>query len=1040
MIQRFVIMFLLVAVMSLLRGQETTGTIQGTVLDNNKEAIGFATVKLTDLETGYTSGTISGKNGFYVVQNLVPSRYELTISFLGYRDHISQTQIDLGSVTVKNVTLINEDLTLSEITVKAERGENFGSERSLSERRIEETPTIFRSIQELSRAIPENNLNSFAGASHRFNNLNIDGVATNDVIGFQEPASGAAGSQANGTPGSLAKSQPIGLGAIKQLSVKMSPFDVAIGNFNGANIDIITKNGTNDFRHSLFTYGNNQTTFGKYVDGVEQTKEDFYDYQFGFNTGGPIRKDKAFFFANVEYTRSSTPLTSRPGSPESNISAEDVALVKNHLIENYNYDPGEDSDGETGTQSTKTFLRFDFKLNDKNTLIVRNNFVRGYSDNLEWNANFFNFGNQGFRHNSTANSTVLELKTNAGKIYNKLNIGYNTVNEGRSFDGRIFPHLQIATSSSTRIFAGTYREASVFNTSFSTFQLTDKLSYVLDNHSLSAGIQLQLNDVDYGFLSAWNGRWEYKSVADFLKDSPARVRGVYNVNPANNTFDYVQDNPSATIGVLESALYLQDKWNINNALELTMGLRADAQFLTQKLPLSDLVKADPNFDRFTNTLKNNIQLNPRLGFVYRLEEAGINFRGGTGIFSGKLPYLWFGYMEYISGTEYFNIDIRPTEQLPLTENLGDLAQVQPGITEINLLDPDFKFPRDWKTNIGFDFELDEKVSFGAEFSYTDVIQGLYFQTLNRTPRFSQYEGADTRQYYDPMGESAKVNENFTNVFMLTNTDQGYRYNFSLNGTYKSKAWYSYIGYNYGLSKDVSSTVRSSPAANYEWNQALFGNDPELSFSNYDLRHKIIVSQAIQHSFGKSVGSVSFLYNGRSGSPFSFVYQGDLNRDGSSRNDLIFVPQDLSQISLVDIEDANGVVTTGAEQWENLNEYIENSDYLKSRRGDYVERNGAKTPWNHQMDMKVSWSKSVFGGKNLTLSLDVFNVFNLVNKNWGRLVYVPNVVNSSFSLLKFEGVENGVPQYSFNIPSDQTPWVVDTVNSRWRMQLGIKFDF
>ncbi|MEX0361392.1 MAG: TonB-dependent receptor, partial [Allomuricauda sp.] len=226
------------------------------------------------------------------------------------------------------------------------------------------------------------------------------------------------------------------------------------------------------------------------------------------------------------------------------------------------------------------------------------------------------------------------------------------------------------------------------------------------------------------------------------------------------------------------------------------------------------------------------------------------------------------------------------------------------------------------------------------------------------------------------------------------------------------------------------------------NQAIFGNEPGLSFSNFDLRHKIVSTQAYSFDFGNDDRFfVSFLYNGRSGSPYSFIYQGDLNRDGSSRNDLIYVPQNQSEIALVDITDGSGNVTvSAAEQWQRLDAYIQGNSYLSERRGNYVERNGAKTPWNHELDAKFEFSKNLGNQKRLTVSLDMLNVLNFINRDWGRLVFVPNVVNSSFSLLNFVGIENNVPQFQFNISDNETPWVVDFQNSRWRAQLGLKFSF
>ncbi len=1021
-------------------GQETTGSLIGYIKDFEGNGIEYATIKIIDANTNSTTGTISQKKGTFNIQNLLPSTYTMEVSFIGYATYTEENvKISLGQETIKNIILTPKKIAIDEVIITHSVEDDIsGNGSRISQQQIEETPTIFRSIQELSRANPENNLNSFGGASHRFNNLNIDGVATNDVIGFQEPASGAAGTQANGTPGSLSKTQPIGLGAIKALSIKLTPFDVSIGNFNGANIDIITKSGTNKYEHSIFTYGNNQLTLGNYADGIKQQSNNFFDYQVGVNSGGPIKRDKIFYFVNVEFANGNFPLTSAPGSDNSNIALDDVLAVRDFLQKKYKYDPGNFESSFTSIQSSKIFSRIDFNLSDRNKLIIRNNYVKSFADNLEWNANFFNFGNQGFRHNSIANSTVIELKTNFSKFYNKLNVGFNVVKEGRDFDGRIFPHIQIASSSSSRIFAGTYREASVFNTKFNTLQITDKVSASFGNHFFSAGLQLQLHDIDYGFLSAWNGRWEYKSIEDFLNDRPTRIRGVYNVNPTNNNFNFVNNNPAATLGIFESAIFIQDKYRIADHTILNYGLRIDGQFLTQPLPISALLKETASFSNFNNELNNNFQFNPRISIRHKILDDKLSLNAGSGLFSGKLPYLWFAYFEYISGTEYFNIDFRPDDTFELNENLGELAAVQPGLTEINVLDPEFKYPRDWKTNFGFEYKVKSNIKFNIEFSYTKVLQGLLFKTANRTEEFSNFSGADNRPFYN--GIQSKVNPNFTNVFVLTNTNQGYRYNLTLSSEMTEDKFYSYVAYSYGLSRDISSTVRSSPAANYEWNQAIFGNDPALAYSNYDLRHKLIAIHAYRFKIGNSNFNISALYNGRSGSPYSFVYQGDLNNDGSSRNDLVYIPQDQSEITLIDNINVNGERIDADAQWDALDNYISKIGYLNKNRGKYAERNGAKTPWNHQLDMKFEWAKDVFKSNKLTISADLFNVLNVLNRKWGKLYYVPNVVNSSFSLLKLEAIENNVPQYTFDIPQDENPWIVDAFNSRWRLQLGIKLDF
>ncbi len=804
----------------------------------------------------------------------------------------------------------------------------------------------------------------------------------------------------------------------------------------------MTKNGTNHLDAEVYAYGNNQILQGSFANSVKQDVPTFFDTQFGAGIGGAIKKDKLFYYLNVEQALSETPLLNAPGTATSNIALADVEAIANRLIETYDYDPRTYADASIKTASTKIFTRLDFNISDKHKLTLRNNYVNSFADNLEWNSSIFNFGNQGYRHNSVANSLGLEFKSNlTNGISNNLTIGFNTVSENRDFEGRVFPHIQIAANSTNRIFAGTYREASVYSTDFYTLQLADKLTYITQNHTFTFGGLLQFHNLDYGFLSAWNGRWEYRSVDDFLNDRPRRIRGVYNIN--NNDFDFVSQQPSATVSVIETALYAQDKFRISDKFTLTGGIRLDGQFLPSDLPISEEVKNTPEFARFDNKISAKPQVNPRLGFNYTIDEdRRFKLRGGTGLFTGRLPYLWFAYTEYISGTEYFNVDIRPNSEVPLTEDLLDLVDAQSNIAEINLIDNDFVLPREWKTNLAIEAKLPKKWGISLEATYTEVLKGIFFQSINRKNEIGNFKGADSRPYFLETGDAIKINSNFTNVFLLTNTNKGFRYNFTAGVSKEVGNYAGYLGYTNGLSKEISSTVRSSPAANFEWNQAFFGNDPGLSFSNFDLRHKFISS----HSYNINIGEtnkvfISLLYNGRSGSPFSYVYQGDPNRDGSSRNDLVYVPRDASEIELVDITDNTGQVTaTAAEQWQRLDNYIRKDAYLSSRRGDYVERNGAKTPWNHELDMKLEYSKELKNGRSLSFSFDMLNVFNFLNKNWGRLVFVPNVVNSSFSLLNFVDIENEQPRFQFNIDESEEPFVIDLQNSRWRAQLGVKFNF
>jgi hypothetical protein len=274
---------------------------------------------------------------------------------------------------------------------------------------------------------------------------------------------------------------------------------------------------------------------------------------------------------------------------------------------------------------------------------------------------------------------------------------------------------------------------------------------------------------------------------------------------------------------------------------------------------------------------------------------------------------------------------------------------------------------------------------------------------------------------------------------LTNTSQGYRYNFTIGLTKTESNYNGFLGYTYGVSKDISSTNRNSHAANFEWNQALVANSPELTASNFDLRHKIVSYHFYDIYFKSSSFKVGLLYNGRSGSSFTFVYEGDINRDGSAKNDIIYIPRDQSEIRLQNIVDRNNtVVVSAAEQWQQLNDFINNNDYLNKNRGKYANRNAARTPWNHQVDLKLMYETKLFKNK-VEFAIDFFNVGNLISKNWGTQVYVPNINNSGYALLDFVRIENQQPVFQFKNPKG-TPCLVDNLNSRWQGQLSVSYHF
>lgn len=1028
--------------------QETSGMLSGVVSDTSGVPLPGATVVATQVATGARYGTITQSDGFYYFNQLQPGDgYQLVVQLPEYMTATEQAiSVGLGRSTVLNVALQQSSYELSTVEISDDASDPIqnpkrGNEATISDSMIQRLPTLNRSIQDATRILPESNLNSFGGANYRFNNLSIDGCATNDVLGFQEPASGAAGSAASGTPGGLAGAQPIGYGALSALSIKTAPFDVTYGNFTGASINAVTKSGTNALQGELYGFGRNQWLLGRRANGERQPAGDFGDVQTGISIGGPIVRDKLLAFANVEYALRREPVLNGPGTAESAIPLSVVQEIADTLVARYGYDPGAYQNAQLETRSLKLFGRIDYNISQRHKLTLRDNYVAGYADRLEWTPNFFNYGNQGYRHSSRTNSFVAELRSNlSDHLYNKVTVSHTTVVDGRSFDGRVFPHIEINYNTANTIFAGTYREAAIYGLTLNTTQVTDNLTFYKNKHLVTGGFSAEFNDIAYRFLTAWNGRWQYKSVQDFMDDRPSRVRGVYNVE--NNDFDFNHQQPSADYAVLLAGVYVQDEIRLSPRFNVTAGVRADMQYHPGDFPMNADLATTPAFASYTNQIHTTPQLNPRLGFNYVMNaRRSVLLRGGSGLFTGRIPFVWYAYVHYISGTQYFNIDLKPTGALPLTENLADLATLQPGLTEINLVDNDFSLPRDWKNNLALDIKLSHNLMVGIEGTYSKVLSGLLFQSINLKDSVGAFTGADDRPYYLASGSAIKINPNFTNVFLLTNVHQGYRYNISLNLAKETGRHTSFVGYSFGESKDISSTVRNSHAANYEWNQSIVANAPQLSYSNFDLRHKLVAYHMYARTTQIGRFSVMAMYSMRSGNPFSFVYEGDMNRDGSGKNDLLYIPRDASEIQLQPILDVNGVETvSAAEQWAQLDAYIAGNPYLASHRGQYAMRNGARTPWNHQLDMRLAYQRPLLKGKqSIQITCDLINAGNLVSKTWGNQYYVPNVQNAGFGLLDFVKIDNGLPVFQFKNPAG-TPWLVDPLNSRWQAQLGVQYRF
>ncbi|MCI5057709.1 MAG: carboxypeptidase regulatory-like domain-containing protein [Flavobacteriales bacterium] len=1046
-----VLVLILMCAPFFLKSQITSSSIEGSVHDSLGNKLQYATIQVTHIPTGTFFGATSMKDGHFVLDNLKPGGpYKLVASIVGYRKLIKENiYVDLGKTHWFDLKMKEDVHMLGPVSILGDRNDVFNNDKkgisnNIDERTINSTPSLNRSLQDVTRLSPQGGQSSFAGANYRYNNLSIDGASNNDVLGFQEPSSGAAGSLASGTPGALAGTQPISLDAIQELQVSIAPYDVKQGNFTGASINAVTRGGTNTLEGSAYFFGRNQWITGKSANEERSAIADYYDYQSGFRLGGPLIKNKLFVFANYENTGRKEPILNEPGTEGTQISREIAQAISDTLISRYDYDPGSFGALFNERKSDKFFIRLDYNINKKHQLILRDNYVVGSADNLDRGSNFLKFSSQAFTHISKTNSLVAELKSRFnGRVFNHLIVGYNTVNDERVYDGDVFPHVEITHNSANTIFLGTYREASIYGLTLNTTQISDNLKIYKNKHTITVGTNNDIYDIQYRFLTAWNGRWEYKSLDHFFNDQPKRIRGVYNYG--DNSFEYNKNNPSADFRVMLLSFYTQDRYRFSNRFEVTAGVRLDLQVHPDKVPKNEAVFNTTAFQGYHNDFGGTPQVNPRLGFQLALNEnKTMQLRGGSGLFTGRIPFAWYAYAHYISGLNYGNIDLRPDSNLTITPDLANLQVLQPNLTEINLIDDDFKLPRDWRSSISFDWKLNKGLNLTFEGMFSKSIQDIWFRSINLKDSTTIMEGADDRLVYLGSGEDKKINPAFTNVFLLTNTNKGYKYFLTVQANKKfDNGLMVTSAYTFGESKDLMNGVRNSMAANFSWNQSVNSNDPDLSWSNFDIRHKIVGTAQYKFKLNpRNQTMVTLVYTGRSGAPFSYTVAGDLNNDGSSKNDLFYVPANKNEIQLVDIVDNNGdVVISTEEQWEQLNKYISADDYLSSRRGQHTERNGGRAPWNNLLDLRVAHQLFPKESKpnNFEFTFDIINILNLLHYSWGLQSYVPNLQNSSYQLIDLEGTENNQATYQFNNPNG-TPWQIDQLNSRWQAQLGLRYNF
>jgi hypothetical protein len=1073
-LRHFTLLLLLLLTAQLGWGQgATTASMSGAVTDAKGEALPGATVLAIHTPTNTQYGVGTNGDGRYNIQGMrLGGPYTIRVSFVGYQD-VTKTGIvlALGETLRLDIPLSSSSTELGNVVVTGRadpviNAGRTGAETNVSRAQINNLPTLNRNLTDFTRLTPQaagGGSSSFGGANNRYNNITIDGAVNNDVFGL-------AGS---GTPGGQASTNPIALDAIDQIQVVLAPYDVTLGSFTGAGVNAVTRSGNNDFSASVYGFGRNQNTAGKSVNEPRTKLDEFYNYQTGFRVGGPIVKDKVFFFLNGEIARVSSPLGFLPGTGDSRATVSDlqrIATAANTPLYG-NYNVGTYGEFNRRTQSNKIFARLDFNLSENNTLTLRHNFVNAFDDNLTRTANSIRFSNNAYKFSNVTNSTVAELNSRfAGGFSNKLILTYTSIRDSRDVVGAPGPAYQISDNGITYQL-GQDRSSVGNQLDQDIVEITDNLTKQFGKHTITLGTHNEGYKFRNLFLNNAAGYYTFTSIANFEQGRATSVTSSYPTS----------DGGEARFKAAQLGFYAQDEFTPVENLRITLGMRIDVPVFFDKPGLNTAFNStavgtttganpttftNPGFSnefQTSNTPSGQVQYSPRIGFNWDVNnDSKVQVRGGTGIFSGRAPFVWLSNSFTNSGLIQGGVSqTAPTgtflPSIPLTP--ADIQRVYTTTpyspvptTQINVLSKNFKLPQVWRSNLAVDFRLPGDIVATVEGIYSKTLNDIYYKDLNLAAPIGRMAGPDQRPIYDGTTVNGvvrrRIDQRYTNVYLLDNTSKGYRYNATIQLQKRFVGGLNtMVAYTYGEAKEINSGSSSTASSNFGFNQIAYDpNNPEIGYSRNDQRHRVIASTGYTFNYAGGAMATTFtaFYEGLSGQPLTYIYgQGrDFNNDtGLAGNDLLYVPTDVrdpNQIRLVSTD-----TRTVAQVQDQLNAFIENDPYLRSHRGQVVERFGARLPWTHEVDIRIAQDFNfIAGGKknSLQITFDIFNLGNLLNQNWGRQ-YV--VSNNAVELLRPEttGV-NVQPTFSFpaSFATTNRSYDFSNLGSRWQGQLGVRYSF
>ena len=1093
----------------------TTATVVGEVTDEEGTPLGGAEVVITNTATGVQRQALTRQDGRFLLTGLRPGGpYLLTVDLLGYAEgRIEDFNLGLGETREIDVNLRTEAIDMEAITVTAVRGgDQSGVRTTVEEETIRRAPTLNREIVDVARLTPQAFVAnedddgaaiSIAGQNNEYNSLYIDGVVNNDVFGLS----------AQGTNGGQTGAPPISFDAIEQLQIAISPYDVTQGGFTGGAINAITRSGTNTLEGSLYYQLRNESLAGDsdWFDDP-QPLDDFSTARYGFRLGGPILENKLFFFVNGEIFRSETPAPFDFSVYEGDATQTELQSLRQTLIDEVGYDPGTFGSKKSTLDDNKVLVKLDWNINSRHRLTARHSYSQ--SDNTDAfasGARTIAYSNTAEVFPNTTNSTALELNSTFGdRFNNKLLIGLTFVRDDRGFAGDPFPYVEIDNGQGTiEIGSEQFSTGNVLNQDI--LSITNNLQWALGDHTVTIGTHNEFYDIGNLFLRQNFGSYEYGSIDAFLQSVRAvNDAGITPAEPDNfergfSLVDDVTGDASDAIGAFKAyqlGFYVQDQWRVNDRLQITAGLRLDLPNITTDPRTNAEVQ-----DIVTGQLAAQHDLlggvpgeapamlaywAPRVGFQYDLNEIGTaRLRGGVGVFTGRVPFVYPGAMYLNNGVTAGYVSTG-SGTLDGTEPIPFIPNPQNGLTaadfgrdvlpsgEVDIFAEDFRYPRVFRTSLGLDYLLPGNILGTIEGQYTKNLDNILVRNINLQPQNVTLDGPDNRPIYNygsffftvdrfsndtnlgsnlGMNTSAsRIQNTIDPVYLVTNYDAGYTYDVTVALSRQfGDATTASIAYTYGDAYSVNDATSDQIHSVWRFNENVNGlNDLEMARSDFSIGSRLVAQVDHREEFLEHLAtSVSAVFTVESGRPFSWIIGNNFTftGEGSGTSPLAYIPESANDILISDIVDGSGaVVVSAAEQRAALESFISGNDYLSSRRGQYAERNGDRAPTEYVLDVRLAQELFTnIGGRLNTVefTLDIFNFTNLLNSDWGRRY---NAGFRTVDLLRFEGYMDPAnddfrPVYTFRFEDENMDeyWddrVLDfgTYGSRWRMQVGLRYSF